>query len=81
MIHQPSTNYFSGTTKTIVLEGEELFELRNVIADMYAQSTGKPVSIIQKDLERDTFMSATEAQAYGIVDRIANLKKKNIGII
>lgn len=77
MIHQPFTAYFLGTAKTIVLEGEEMFELRNAIADIYAQNTGKPVSVIQKDLERDSYMSATEAQAYGIVDRIAKLKEQN----
>nr|YP_009433823.1 ATP-dependent Clp protease proteolytic subunit [Hypolytrum nemorum]ANP26037.1 ATP-dependent Clp protease proteolytic subunit [Hypolytrum nemorum]QIB72615.1 ATP-dependent Clp protease proteolytic subunit [Cyperus glomeratus]QIB72708.1 ATP-dependent Clp protease proteolytic subunit [Cyperus difformis]QIT06800.1 ATP-dependent Clp protease proteolytic subunit [Cyperus fuscus] len=77
MIHQPFTAYFWGTAKIIVLEGEELFELRKAIANIYAQNTGKPVSVIQKDLERDNYMSATEAQAYGIVDRIAKLKEQN----
>nr|YP_010290881.1 clp protease proteolytic subunit [Gahnia tristis]ULQ66039.1 clp protease proteolytic subunit [Gahnia tristis] len=77
MIHQPSTAFFQGTTKRLVLEGEEMFQIRNEIAEIYAQNTGKPISVIQKDLERDTYMSATEAQAYGIVDRIAKLKEQN----
>ncbi|KAJ3675869.1 hypothetical protein LUZ61_021339, partial [Rhynchospora tenuis] len=69
MIHQPSTAHFFGTARTIALEGEEMFELRNEIADIYAQHTGKPVNEIQKDLERDTYMSATQAVDYGIIDR------------
>jgi ATP-dependent Clp protease protease subunit len=56
-----------------------MLELRNIIVDIYAESTGKLVDVIQKDMERDYdyFMSATEAQDYGIIDRIAKLKKEN----
>nr|YP_010291483.1 clp protease proteolytic subunit [Cyperus flavidus]YP_010292633.1 clp protease proteolytic subunit [Cyperus michelianus]ULQ64825.1 clp protease proteolytic subunit [Cyperus michelianus]ULQ67490.1 clp protease proteolytic subunit [Cyperus flavidus] len=71
MIHQPSTNYFCGNPREMQVEAEELFELRNTITEIYAQNTGQPVNIIQNDLERDTFMSATEAQDYGIIDHIA----------
>nr|YP_010291628.1 clp protease proteolytic subunit [Scleria parvula]ULQ67635.1 clp protease proteolytic subunit [Scleria parvula] len=74
LIHQPSTSYFSGSVEEIVLEAEEMFRIRNEIADMYAQSTGKPVSVIQKDLEIDTFMSATQAKVYCIVDHITRRK-------
>ena len=71
LIHQPSTGSFSGTTEKMQVEAEEMFELRNTIAEIYAQKTGQPINVIQNDLERDTFMSATEAQDYGIIDHIA----------
>ena len=55
----------------LMMEAEDILELRNTIADIYAENTGKPVNVIQKDLERDSFMSVTEAQDYGIIDRVA----------
>ena len=61
------------------MEAEDMLELRNTIANIYiyAENTSKPVNVIQKDLERNYFMSATEAQDYGIVDRVAKFKKEN----
>jgi len=79
MIHEPRSAPTS-TKKNIdslIKETEDMLELRNTIADIYAQNTGKPVDVIQKDLERDYFMSATEAQDYGIIDRIIKSKKEN----
>jgi ATP-dependent Clp protease protease subunit len=63
----------------LIIEEEETLELRNTIADIYAENTGKPLYVIQKDMERDYdyFMSATEAQDYGIIDRVAKYKKEN----
>jgi ATP-dependent Clp protease protease subunit len=53
-------------------------KLRNTFADIYAQKTGQPINIVQNDLERDTFMSAKEAQEYGIIDHIVkNSTEKN----
>ena len=46
------------------MKAEKMFELRNTIAKIYAQKTGQSVNIIQNNLERDTFMSAKEAQDY-----------------
>ena len=56
-----------------------MLELRNTIANIYiyAENKSKPVNVIQKDLERDYFMSAIEAQDYGIVDRVTKFKKEN----
>jgi len=64
---------------SLIIEEEDTLELRNTIADIYAENTGQPVDVIQKDMDRDFdyFMSATEAEDYGIIDRIAKLKKEN----
>nr|YP_010290442.1 clp protease proteolytic subunit [Carex gibba]ULQ64295.1 clp protease proteolytic subunit [Carex gibba] len=77
MIHQPSSARVKGNIHSLKIEAEDMLELRNTIADIYAENTGKPVDIIQKDLERDYFMSATEAQDYGIIDDIVKSKKEN----
>ena len=81
LIHQPR-NALASTNKNIdslMMEAEDMLELRNTIADIYAENTGKPVDVIQKDMERDYdyFMSATEAQDYGIIDHIVTSKKEN----
>ena len=75
MIHQPATGSFNGSPKEIKIEADEMFELRKTIAELYAQQTSQPLDVVQNDLERDTFMSAKQAQDYGIVDRIAIEKK------
>jgi ATP-dependent Clp protease protease subunit len=85
MIHQPSSARVKKKKRDIIkkkfssckIELENMRELRNTIADIYAENTGKPVDVIQKDLERDYFMSATEARDYGIIDRIIKSKKEN----
>nr|AKI31058.1 ATP-dependent Clp protease proteolytic subunit [Fragaria iinumae] len=46
-------------------------KLRETITRVYAQRTGKPLWVVSEDMERDVFMSATEAQAHGIVDLVA----------
>nr|YP_009564339.1 clpP-like protease [Chunia bucklandioides]QAX91823.1 clpP-like protease [Chunia bucklandioides] len=71
MIHQPGSAYYEGQAGECVLEAEELLKLRETITRVYVQRTGKPVWVVSEDMERDVFMSATEAQAHGIVDFVA----------
>jgi ATP-dependent Clp protease protease subunit len=79
VIHQPSSAHIRTNIDGLMMEAEDMLELRNTIANIYiyAENTSKPVNVIQKDLERNYFMSATEAQDYGIVDRVAKFKKEN----
>lgn len=71
MIHQPASSFYEAQTGEFILEAEELLKLRETITRVYAQRTGKPLWVVSEDMERDVFMSATEAQAYGIVDLVA----------
>lgn len=71
MIHQPASSFYEAQTGEFILEAEELLKLRESITRVYVQRTGKPLWIVSEDMERDVFMSATEAQAYGIVDLVA----------
>nr|YP_011003255.1 Clp protease proteolytic subunit [Reevesia glaucophylla]YP_011003342.1 Clp protease proteolytic subunit [Reevesia membranacea]WPX21667.1 Clp protease proteolytic subunit [Reevesia botingensis]WPR62746.1 Clp protease proteolytic subunit [Reevesia glaucophylla]WPR62833.1 Clp protease proteolytic subunit [Reevesia membranacea]WPR62920.1 Clp protease proteolytic subunit [Reevesia membranacea] len=71
MIHQPSSSFYEAQTGEVILEAEELLKLRESITMVYVQRTGKPLWVVSEDMERDVFMSATEAQAHGIVDRVA----------
>nr|WOC92384.1 clp protease proteolytic subunit [Utricularia volubilis] len=71
MIHQPASSFYEAQTGEFVLEAEELLKLRETLTRVYVQRTGKPVWVVSEDMERDVFMSANEAQAYGIVDLVA----------
>nr|QFG71176.1 clp protease proteolytic subunit [Mammillaria albiflora] len=82
MIHQPSANLNKykdedededeevESIDLLYAEFTELLNLRETLARGYSKRTGKPLWIISQDIERDVYMSATEAQAYGIVDHV-----------
>ena len=71
MIHQPAAAFYEAQAGEFVMEAEELLKLREIITKVYVQRTGKPLWVVSEDMERDVFMSATEAQAHGIVDLVA----------
>lgn len=71
MIHQPASSYFEAQTVEFILEAEELLKLRETLTQVYVQRTGKTLWVVSEDMERDVFMSATEAQTHGIVDLVA----------
>jgi ATP-dependent Clp protease protease subunit len=69
MIHQPSGGA-QGTASDIEIQAREILYLRTKLNELYAQHTGKLVEEIEKDMDRDRFMSAEEAKAYGLVDNV-----------
>lgn len=69
MIHQPSGGFY-GTASDIEIQAEEILRLKNDLNRMMADNTGQPIERIQRDVERDYFMSADEAKAYGVVDEV-----------
>lgn len=71
MIHQPASSYYDGQAGECVMEAEEVLKLRDCITRVYAQRTGKPLWMISEDMERDVFLSAEEAQDYGVADPVA----------
>nr|YP_010146617.1 clp protease proteolytic subunit [Dioscorea nipponica]QQP00761.1 clp protease proteolytic subunit [Dioscorea polystachya]QQP00846.1 clp protease proteolytic subunit [Dioscorea nipponica]QRG29599.1 clp protease proteolytic subunit [Dioscorea japonica]QRG29767.1 clp protease proteolytic subunit [Dioscorea polystachya] len=71
MIHQPASSFYEAQAGEFILEAEELLKLRETLTKVYVQRTGNPLWAVSEDMERDAFMSATEAQAYGIVDLVA----------
>nr|QWE50246.1 clp protease proteolytic subunit [Biophytum sensitivum] len=77
MIHQPAAIFLGGQVSDVVLEAGELLKLRELLTQIYAERTGKPLWVLTEDMERDVFMSATEAQAHGIIDRVVGMNKKN----
>nr|YP_010007570.1 ClpP [Passiflora capsularis]QNR06413.1 ClpP [Passiflora capsularis] len=62
--------------KSLFIEVDELTFIQETIAKIYVKNTGQPLETILADLERDFYMSATEAQAYGIVDYVVKNRKE-----
>ncbi|HYG83746.1 MAG TPA: ATP-dependent Clp protease proteolytic subunit [Verrucomicrobiae bacterium] len=69
MIHQPSSGTHGKITDQEITLREGLF-LKHRLHELYAQNTGQKVSKIEKDMDRDFWMSAEEAKAYGLIDEI-----------
>jgi ATP-dependent Clp protease protease subunit len=70
MIHQPSGGA-GGQTADIAIAAKEIIRWRATLNETIAKHTGKTASQIEKDSDRDYYMNAEEAKAYGIVDHIA----------
>lgn len=71
MIHQPASSIGDGQTGECVKDAFLMLKLHKDIVRTYAKRTGRPTWQIETDMKRDYFMSAEEAQAYGIVDMVA----------
>jgi ATP-dependent Clp protease protease subunit len=69
LIHQPSGGY-QGQATDIQIHAKEVMHLRRRFEEIYARHTGRPVEQIERDSERDFFMSAEEAREYGLIDSI-----------
>jgi ATP-dependent Clp protease protease subunit len=69
MIHQPLGG-FQGQASDIDIHAKEILKIRAQLNTVLAKHTGQPVEQIQRDTERDNFMSAEEAVSYGLVDKV-----------
>ena len=69
MIHQPSGGA-QGQATDIAIQAKEILFLRERLNAELAANTGQPIEKIERDVERDYFMSAEEAKAYGVVDAV-----------
>lgn len=69
MIHQPLGG-FQGQASDIAIHAQEILKIKGKLNDMLAHHTRQPLSAIEKDTDRDNFMSAAEAQAYGLIDAV-----------
>jgi len=75
MIHQPLAG-FRGQATDIEIHAREILRARDTLNQLYAKHTGQPVDKIAADTDRDNFMSAEEAKAYGLVDYVVGSLKK-----
>ena len=74
MIHQPLGGA-QGQASDIKIHAEHILKIRNNLNNMLSKATGQPLDVIEKDTERDNFMSAYEAAEYGLIDKV--IEKRN----
>lgn len=74
MIHQPLGGA-QGQATDIEIQTKEILRIKKLLNEIMAKHTGQPLSKIEKDTDRDFYMSAQEAVAYGLVDEVIDTKK------
>ena len=69
MIHQPSGGS-QGQATDIQIQAEQILKIKKKLNEILAEKTGKDISVIERDTERDHFMTAEEAREYGLIDKV-----------
>lgn len=75
MIHQPLGG-FQGQASDIAIHAQEIYEMKKRLNGILAHHCDKPIEEVEKDTDRDNFLSAEEAVNYGLVDSIINSRKQ-----
>lgn len=78
MVHQPSGGA-QGMASDIEIQAQEILKMRKNLNDIYVEHTGQKLSEIERVMDRDTFMSAEEAHAFGLVDHIVTERSEITG--
>jgi len=78
MIHQPMGG-FQGQASDVEIHAREMLRMKNDLNQILARHTGKPLEQVQKDTDRDYFMSGQEAREYGIVDHVFTKREELSG--
>lgn len=69
MIHQPSGGA-QGQATDIEIQAKEILRIRARMNELYAKYTGQPIEVVNDSMERDKFLSADEAKAFGLIDQV-----------
>ena len=69
MVHQPSGGA-QGQATDIEIQAREILRTRSTMNDLYAKHTRQPLDVIEQAMERDKFLSAAEAKAFGLIDEV-----------
>ena len=74
MLHQPAGGS-RGVAADIEIQAREILYLRSKMNELFSKHTGRPVEQIERDVDRDRFMSSEEARSYGIIDHVISAAK------
>lgn len=73
MIHQPSIHgLIKGQATDLEIQAKEIIKTKDVLIQLYMDATGRPRELIEKALDRDTWMSAQEALEFGLIDKVVH---------
>ena len=70
MIHQPLMGGLQGPATDIKIHADHIIRMRKKLNTIMSERTGQPLEVIERDTERDNFMTAEEAKAYGLIDKV-----------
>jgi ATP-dependent Clp protease protease subunit len=76
MIHQPWGGT-QGTASDIIIQAEEILRTKKRLNEILAQHTGQPLASIEKDTDRDRYMSSEESRVYGLIDNVFLKKERD----
>lgn len=80
MIHQPY-GQVGGQVSDIEIQAKDILETRGILNDILAKHTGQPIEVIAKDTDRDRYLTAEQAKAYGLVDEVLVAAPKKTEIV
>jgi ATP-dependent Clp protease protease subunit len=80
MIHQPWGGV-QGAATDISIQAKEILRLKDRLNEILAEHCGQTIENVTKDTDRDRFMSAEEAKAYGLVDEVVKSRKEIAGLV
>jgi len=80
MIHQPSQNGGGGSASDIEIQAKEILFLREKLNSLMAKHTGQPLERVERDTDRDRFLSAEEAKEYGLIDAVITHRGEMIDV-
>ena len=78
MIHQPSGGA-QGSAAEIEIQAKEILYMRSQMHSLFGKHTGRPVEQIERDMDRDNFMSAPEGRGYGLIDNVLEKAEEGVG--
>jgi ATP-dependent Clp protease protease subunit len=75
LVHQPSTEGGQGSSSDLEIQAREIMRMRSAMEEILARHTGRSEEQVRADIERDLFLTAEEAQDYGLIDEIITSRK------
>ena len=69
MIHQPLGG-FQGQASDIAIHAQEILKIKSLLNELMAEHTGQPLERLERDTDRDNFMTAENAKTYGLIDQV-----------
>jgi ATP-dependent Clp protease, protease subunit len=78
LIHQPYTEGTYGQTSDIEIQANEILRMRSLLEQMIADSTGKSIEEVSRDIERDKILTAHQAIDYGLIDQVFESRKATL---
>jgi ATP-dependent Clp protease, protease subunit len=76
LIHQPATEGGYGQSSDMEIQANEILRMRSAMENILARHTGRDEALIQRDIERDKFLTAADAKEYGIIDEVLTALKR-----